>query len=348
MIASRILPTEEAPPLAWGVVGTGWIADRFVRAVTARTRQSIVAVASRDRGRSEAFARGHGIPRAHGGYEELMADPAVDVVYVATGHLDHRDHALLAISAGKHVLVEKPIGINVGEARDIAAAARRAGVFCAEALWSFFLPRFDVVAQLLASAEFGELRAVIAHYDEWLPAGHRAMRPDLAGGSLLDLGTYPVALAAHLMGPIDELAAFGTKAPSGVNAQTTVALRSGTVLASLHTGLSGTGDSSATLIGSEGTIVLPGPFYQPGPVLRVDRGGGTRIVFDEERIRHEGLCWEAAAVARDVSAGRTESSSRPLDESIRFLELMDEVRRDLGVAFPGESSLAQRPVDDRR
>jgi len=348
MIASRIPPPEEAPPFRWGVLGTGWIADRFVRSLAPRTRQSVVAVGSRDPRRAELFAREHGIARGHGAYEDLVADPAVDIVYVATGHLDHHDHALLAIAAGKHVLVEKPIGISADEARSIAVAARRAEVFCTEALWTFFLPRFDVVAQLLASQEFGELRSVVAHYDEWLPESHRAMRPDLAGGSLLDLGTYPIALAARLLGPVSELAAFGTKARSGVNAQATVSLRSGGVLASLHTGISGTGDSAATLIGTGGSIVLPGPFYQPGPVLRVDRGGTVRTVFDEERIGHEGLYWEAAAVARDVAAGRTESVHRPLDDSIRFLELMDEVRRDLGVIFPGESMPAQRPADDRR
>jgi predicted dehydrogenase len=348
MIASRIPPAKEAPAFGWGVLGTGWIADRFVRAVTSRTRQSIVAVGSRDRHRADAFARQHGIPRAHGGYEELVADPAVDIVYVATGHLDHHAHALLAIAAGKHVLVEKPIGIDAAEARSIAGAARRAGVFCAEALWTFFLPRFDVVAQLLASEGFGELRSVIAHYDEWLPESHRAMRPELAGGSLLDLGTYPIALAARLLGPVHELAAFGTNARSGVNAQATMALRSGDVLASLHTGISGTGDSGATLIGAEGSIVLPGPFYQPGPVLWVDHEGKARTVFEEGRIGHDGLFWEAAAVARDVDAGRAESAQRPLDDSIRFLELMDELRRDLGVVFPGEAMRVQRPADDRR
>jgi len=149
----RTLPSIEAPPLKWGILGTGWIADQFVGAVRAHTRQVIQAVGSRDRVSADRAAARFGASTAHGSYEALVSDPAVDVVYVATPHNFHLPHALLAIGAGKHVLIEKPVGLDAGEARAIHVAATAAGVFCMEAMWTLFLPKFDVLRQLLADGD---------------------------------------------------------------------------------------------------------------------------------------------------------------------------------------------------
>lgn len=137
------------PALRWGVLGTGWIAGQFVRALPTSTTQQVVAVGSRTQASAERFASAAGVPTAHGSPEALVADPCVDVVYVATPHQAHRASALLAIDAGKHVLVEKPMGLDAAQAEEVAAAAATAGVFCMEALWTLFLPRFDVVRQVL-------------------------------------------------------------------------------------------------------------------------------------------------------------------------------------------------------
>jgi predicted dehydrogenase len=205
--ASRLPDPLAAPVLRWGILGTGWIAERFVASLERHTRQRVVAVGSRSPASAKEFAERTGIARAHGSYGDLVADPEVDVVYVATPHNHHRAHALLALDAGKHVLVEKPIGLSAAEAQEVAARAR--GVFCAEAMWTFFLPRYDVVRQLLDDGVLGEVRTVLADHGEWFPATHRILRQDLAGGALLDLGTYPVALANWVLGEPEEVLAIG-------------------------------------------------------------------------------------------------------------------------------------------
>jgi predicted dehydrogenase len=149
----------------------------------------------------------------------MMADPKIDVVYVATVHPRHLPDALAAIEAGKHVLVEKPLALNASEARRLKEAARRKGVFLMEAFWSAFLPKFDVIRQLLADGALGSVRTVIADHGEWFPPEHRIMRSELAGGPMLDLGTYPVAFATQVLGRPDCVMATGEDAPSGVNGQ---------------------------------------------------------------------------------------------------------------------------------
>src|SRR5690242_4768989 len=131
----------DAPALRWGILGTGWIADRFTTALRDSTRQVVQAVGSRSTEGATRAAAAFGAARAHGSYEALVADPEVDVVYVATPHHLHLPHALLAIEAGKHVVVEKPVGLDAGEARQVGEAAAAAGVFCTEAMWTLFLPR---------------------------------------------------------------------------------------------------------------------------------------------------------------------------------------------------------------
>src|SRR5262249_4155890 len=159
------------------------------------------------------------IPRPHGTYEALVEDPEVDVVYVATPHPSHLPHGLLALEAGKHVLVEKPIALDANEVRRLAERATELGLYCAEAMWTLFPPKFDVVRQVLDSGMLGEVRSVIVDFGEWFDDTHRIMRPELAGGPLLDLGTYPMSLAHWVLGEPAEIVARGIPAPSGVNGQ---------------------------------------------------------------------------------------------------------------------------------
>ncbi len=193
--APRAPDPMAAPALRWAVLGTGWIAERFVGALHRHTRQRVVAVGSRSVASAREFAGRVGVGRAHGAYADLVADPGVDVVHVATPHNHHRRHALLALDAGRHVPVEKPLALSAAEAAEVAARAAERGVFCAEALWTFFLPRYDVVRRLLDDGVLGDVRTVLADRGEWFPDTHRILRHELAGGALLDLGTYPGALA---------------------------------------------------------------------------------------------------------------------------------------------------------
>jgi predicted dehydrogenase len=328
-----------APTLNWGILGTGWIAERFAGSVRRHTRQDFTGVASRDLGRAEDFAARHGIPRAHGSYESLVADPGIDIVYVATPHTAHLPCARLALEAGKHVLVEKPLGLNAAEAAEIAQLATERGLFCAEALWTFFLPRFDVVRQILDSGALGEIRTVLADLGEHFDAadGHRVFDPALAGGPVLDLGTYPVSLATWVLGAPDSVRASGQPHPAGVNGQLGAVLSNARGdQAVLHTTLFSDTPTTATLAGTRGTLTLPGPFYQPGDIVLTPAGSGASQTYTEPPVGHDGLHFEAAEVARCVADGLLETPVRPLADSLTTLRVMDEIRQQCGIVFPGE------------
>jgi len=264
--APRTLDPLAAPALRWGVIGPGWIAERFVQALQRSTRQQVIAVGSRDLDRSSAFAAEHGIERPYGSYAELLADPEVDVVYIATPHNAHHPCALQSLRAGKHTLVEKPMALNALQAGELAAAAAAQGVFFMEALWTMFLPKFDVIRHLLDDGVLGEISTVIADHGEYFAAGHRILRHDLAGGPLLDLGTYPISFATWVLGEAASVQAAGQPHPAGVNGQVSAVLSDGAGnQAVLNTTIFSNTPTTAVIAGSLATLSIPGPFYQPGP-----------------------------------------------------------------------------------
>jgi predicted dehydrogenase len=318
-------------------MGTGWIVERFVGAASRNTQQRFVAIASRDAARAGSAAQRLGIPRAYARYEELAADPDVDVVYVATGHAQHVGCALTALEHGKHTLVEKPLALNAEQARRVAEVAERQGVFCAEALWSFFLPRYDVVRQLLADGALGDVHTVLADYGESFPPNHRILRADQCGGPLLDLGTYPISFATWVLGGGTGVLATSLPHPAGVHGQVAAVLSSAQgAQGVVHTSLFGDTATTACVSGSAATLLLPGPFYQPGDVLLTPAGGGTPLSLTAPPIAHEGLFYEAAETARCVVAGRRQTALRTLSDSIATLETMDAIRQACGIAYPGE------------
>ena len=345
----RALPTPrtadsaEAPPLRWGILGTGWIADFFATSLQRHTRQVVQAVGSRSTESARRAADAWGAPSAHGSYEALVADPSVDVVYVATPHPYHLPHALLAIEAGKHVLVEKPVGLDADEARSIGEAAARTGVFCMEAMWSVFLPKFDVVRQLLEDGVLGRVVAVHADMGERFDEPHRILRADLAGGPLLDLGTYAATFATWALGPPDEVAAVATPAPNGVNGQLAIALRTPSgATASLHTTILADSATTASVIGTEGRMDLGTRYYLPGPMTLHQRGGPS-LSWDEPKVEHDALHFEAAEVARRIRAGATGSPLRPWADTVATLDVMDRVRAATGLNFE-QARAARVPV----
>lgn len=331
------LDPRTAPTLRWGVLGPGGIAHTFARAVTEHTAAEVVAVGSRSRERAEQFAVEYDIPSVHQGYEALVADPSVEAVYVASPHSEHRDHALLAIAAGKHVLVEKSFARNAAEAQEVVDAARAAGVFCMEAMWTRFLPHVVALRSVVERGEIGELVGVIADHGQafgHMPPTHRLHNPDLAGGALLDLGVYPVSFAHDLLGVPERIQALGSKTPTGVDGQISIALGYGErVQASLHTTLWSKTATTAVVAGTEGRIEVDGSFYTPTS-FRVIRNDGTWWAFD--RDVEGGFQYQAAEVARRIAEGATESQVISLDDTLAVMRTMDEIRRQVGVAYPGE------------
>jgi predicted dehydrogenase len=335
--APRQRDPNRAPRLRWGIVGPGWIAERFVASLRASSTQEVIAVQSSDPVRAREFSARHGIVRSYAG-QDLLADPDVDVVYVATVHTRHLPDALAAIEAGKHVLVEKPLALNAEEARKLAEAAKALDVLLMEAYWPDFLPKFDMIRQLFADGALGSLRTVLADHGEWFGPEHRIMRQDLAGGTMLDLGTYLVAFACKTLGRPQRVLAIGEGAPSGVNGQASILLGHANGAQSvLHTSILGHTPGEAAVSGTEGMLTIPGPFYTPGPFTLTANDLKTKLVFEEERSHYKQIFHEAIHFAECVGENLRESPIRPLADSLLTLEIMDQIRRKLGDVFAGEA-----------
>lgn len=327
----------DAPPLRWGVLAPGRIASAFVTAVSTYTRQRVVAVGSRSLDRAQGFASAHGVERAFGSYADLVDDAGVDAVYVASPHSEHAAQALLAIAAGKHVLVEKSFTRNATEAQRVVDAAGAAGVLAMEAMWTRFLPQSDVIAQLLADGLLGEVGTVLADHGQSMEPdpGSRLFDPALAGGALLDLGVYPISFASFVLGTPDTVMATGSITDTGVDAQVSVTLLVGTAMACLNTTLRTRTPTTASISGSAGYLELSGPFYAPGTLTLTTPAG--RAEREPDGVTgSDGLCHEAAHFAQLVADGATESPLLPLTETVRVLRTIDEIRRQLGVSYPGE------------
>ncbi|MGO4596960.1 Gfo/Idh/MocA family protein [Terrabacter sp. 2RAF25] len=338
--APRRPSPDSVPSLRWGVLGTGWIASRFVTSLQASTAQRVVAVCSRTKESADAFATTHSIERTRSSVAGLVSDPDVDVVYVATPHHLHRAGALAAVEAGKHVLVEKPIGLDAVEAQEISKAARAAGVFCMEAMWTLFLPRFDVVRQVLEAGLLGEVHTVLADHGEHFDPPHRILDPTMAGGSLLDLGTYVTTLATWALGPATRVQAAGSITESGVNGQAAMVLTHAHEATSvLHSTLLTRTPTSATIAGTQATLTLPGPFFMPGDVVVTSADGSRSVTWtDPEPIGHGALHHSALEAARCIGDGLLESPMRDAVSVQANLRALDEVTRQLGITYDAARS----------
>ena len=335
-----VLPVlRGGPVLRWGVLAPGFIAAKFVEALHEHTDQEVIAVASRSLERAEQFARFHGIAQAFGSYERLVADTPVDIVYVAAPHTEHKRLALLAIAAGKHVLVEKPLAVTAADARDIAEAAQAAGVFAMEALHSRFHPRISVIEQVLAGGDLGEVTLATADLSVGFAVdrGSRIYNPALAGGAMLDLGIYPVWFARLALGQPAGIVAFGRRAETGVDAQVSAILTSsGGAQASIATSILSYTSGHASINGTRGRIFVDGRHHLPGGLTVFGAKNEVIAEFrDESGIeRMHGLCRQAAWVARHVADGLRDSPLHPLAASIELLETIDAIRGQVAYPIP--------------
>ena len=314
-------------PLRWGILGTGGIAHTFVSDLRLTDSGVVSAVGSRSQGSADRFADEFGIEGRHPSYESLVGDPGVDVIYVATPHPMHRDNAILALRAGKPILVEKPFAMNAAEATEIVAVAREAGLFAMEAMWTRFLPHIAVVRDWLAQGALGEIVAVTADHGQWFVEDPRSrlFAPELGGGALLDLGVYPVSFASMILGTPNRIASISDPAFTGVDAQTSMVFgyESG-AQAVLTCTLRAKSPTRASIVGTDARIEIDGDFYAPAAVMLVPRQGvPTRI---ESKHEGRGLRHQADEVARRLAAGDLESPLMPLEETISIMQTIDAVQ----------------------
>lgn len=318
----------------WGILGTGGIAAAMTRDLQL-DGHTVAAVGSRTPDSAARFAAAHGLPRSHGSYEELVADPAVDVVYVATPHPQHAPNALLALAAGKHVLVEKPFTMNQHEAQQIADAARLRGLVALEAMWTRWLPHMDRLHEIIDDGTLGEVRTVVAHHAQRTspdPAG-RMLNPALGGGALLDLGIYPVSFAWDVLGAPSDVLALSTPTATGVDRQTSILLGydSG-AQAALTTVLDAAGDNSATVVGTDARIELDATFFAPTSFRVVDPGGRVIETY-EPQLSGRGMQYQARAIERLIAAGGGEDARLPLAQSVAIMGTLDTIRERIGLVY---------------
>ncbi|MBN9139528.1 MAG: Gfo/Idh/MocA family oxidoreductase [Micrococcales bacterium] len=323
--------------LRWGILGTGGIARAFTSDLNL-TGFEVAAVGSRTRQTAEAFAAEFGIPRAHGSYEELAADPEVDAIYVSTPHPYHAENALLALAHGKHVLVEKPFTLNAAEARRVVDLAEANGLVVLEAMWTRWLPHMVRVRELVASGALGEVRALIADHDQRLPLdpAHRIQNPALGGGALLDLGIYPVSFAWDVFGAPASVHAISSPTPTGVDRQTAIILGyPDGEQAVIHTQLDARGPSTAVVVGTEARIEIDPVWYTPTSFSLIDSADAVLERF-EQQVPGRGMQFQAAELERLVADGVTAGEILPPAESVAIMGTLDEIRRQIGLRYPGE------------
>jgi len=335
----RFVPLRGGHVVRWGILAPGAIAADWARTVRANTDQPIVAVASRSAERAERFAREYGIPAAYGGYGHLLADPAVEAVYIAAPHSEHLPLALAAIAAGKHVLVEKPIALNAAEAREIAAAARAAGVFAMEAMKARFLPQTDVIARLLRDGALGEILAVNADFGSPAPfdPGSRLFDPALGGGALLDIGVYPLWFAHFVLGRPQTVGATGSLAATGVDEHAVVTLDYARARAVVTASLIENTLHGASIRGSLARLDVVPPFQSP-TALRItanDSGEVSHYRDPTGLSGREGMAFQVTAAAEAIADGLRESPMHSLDDAIAVLEVVDAARGQLGAVRLG-------------
>ncbi|MDR6972691.1 putative dehydrogenase [Leifsonia shinshuensis] len=296
----------------------------------------MAAVGSRRPEVAAAFAEKHEIPQSHGSYEELVGNPAVDIVYVATPHVLHLPNALLALSAGKHVLVEKPFTMDADEAGRLAAASRSAGLVAMEAMWTRWLPHMNRIRELVAAGALGELRTVVAHHGRRVvaPPTDRMYDARLGGGALLDSGIYPVSFAWDLLGAPIGVEAVAHLTSTGVDRQTSMLLTYETgATAALTCELDAANLNNAVVVGTEARIELDAPFFAPTGFRLVDAGG---TVIEEYRsvIEGRGMQFQARAIESVIANGQAGDPVLPLDESVAIMGTVDLIRERIGLTYP--------------
>lgn len=321
----------------WGILGPGGIARAFTSDLRTAGRD-VVAVGSRRRENAEAFAAEFGIARAHGSYEDLVADPDVDIVYIATPHPMHASNALLALEAGKHVLVEKPFTLNAAEAAAVRDAAAERGLLAMEAMWSRYLPHMTRVREIVASGVLGELRAVTADHTQRISSdpAHRLNALELGGGALLDLGIYPISFAWDVLGAPLSVVASARLGETGADTEvaTIMAHESGAISTTLSASRAA-GANTATVIGTDARIDIARVWYTPTS-FRVVAHDGTVLEDYVSQVDGRGMQYQALAAERFLAEGRTDSDVLPIDETVAIMATLDEVRSLVGVRYPGE------------
>ena len=321
--------------IRWGILSTGNIARSFTKDLKITEGAEVLAVGSRTQATADEFAERYQIPRAYEGYQALADDPDVDVIYVGTPHTFHYENTLMCLEGGKHVLCEKPIAVNARQTREMINMARRKNLFLMEAWWTRFLPSTIKLLELLP--QIGPVRSVMADFGSYFrfEPTHRLFDKSLGGGSLLDVGIYPVSLAMLILGRPDQILTSAHLGETGVdiNASYIFHYNNGS-MAVLHSSLVGDTAMVAQITGEKGRLTLPSPFWMAHSV-EFTRESDEVTVY-QMPTTGKGYSHEADEVMHCIREGRIESKLRPLSATLDVMEVMDSIRAEWGLVYEAD------------
>jgi predicted dehydrogenase len=320
----------------WGIIGPGRIANKFAEALALTGGATLEAVASRDADRAREFARKFGAARSYGSYADLAADPGIDAVYIATPHGYHCEHALLCLQKGKAVLCEKPMALSNRQVQAMVEAARENKVFLMEAMWTRFLPLMEKILELIRDGRVGTIKHIRADFGfpaPFNPDG-RLYNLRLGGGALLDIGVYPIFLCLFLLGEPDKLLAAAHLASTGADetCQAIFQYRDGRS-AVISSTLACQTSITAEIAGSEAMIRIPTPWYKNDHLLLERKGEDPQSVQVIPMVN--GFEYEILETMQCLEKGLIESPRMPHELSLMMSRVMDEIRRQCGIVYPG-------------
>ncbi len=319
-----------------GIIGAGFIAGLMANTLNGMSDAVLYAVAARDLDRANDFAKIYGAEKAYGSYEELVKDDAVDLVYIATPHSHHRDHAMLCISHGKPILCEKAFTQNAQEAKEIIAFAREKKVYCAEAIWTRYMPSRTILTDLIKDGRIGKVESLTCNLGYNLRHIHRLQAPELAGGALLDLGVYIINFTDMIFGlDAKEVISTCTKFESGVDMADSIILKyEDDKIASIQcTAVAGT-DQYGIIYGSDGYIIAKNiNNINVIEIYTKNRELVAKIDVPEQITGYE---YQVHTAIECIREGKLECEQAPHAKTIEIMEFMDKLRADWGVVYPGE------------
>jgi predicted dehydrogenase len=322
----------------WGILGTGKIAHKLAQDLKLVPEAQLVAVGSRSQASADEFGAQYDIPNRHATYEGLANDPDVDVIYIATPHVYHKENSLLCLNAGKHVLCEKAFTINAHEAKEVITLARQKKLFIMDAIWSRFMPSMYELRRIIHEGIIGEVQAVTATFGFRAPSNpdDRLLNPALGGGTLLDIGVYPIQLAFMVYGEKpQELISTAYIGQTGVDERTAIIFRySGGRMANLSTSFTLQMSNDATIYGTKGYVHIHAPFWHSQSLSLYVTGQNPHLI--SAPLTGFGYTHEIMEVHACLDKGQIESQWMPLDETLAIMETMDALRAQWGLKYPQE------------
>lgn len=327
--------------MKFGILAAGNIANSMAKAVSGIEKQGLAkiekyAVASRELARAEDFAKKWDFKKAYGSYEELVNDPEVELIYVASPHSHHYEHARLCLEHGKHVLLEKAFTVNAAQAEELMRLAKEKKVLLTEAIWPRYMPSRKMMNDLIESGVIGEVSSMTANLGYPLLHVPRMVRPELAGGALLDLGVYAITMALMLFHEeITDVVSAAVFSPEGVDLRNSMTLTfADGKMAVLNSNMTARTDCKAIVNGDKGYMEIR-EINNPAELLTFDQNGNLQEQHPApEQIN--GYEYEVLACIRAIEAGELECEEMPHSETLRVMRLMDQIREQWGYRLPCE------------